>query len=319
MKKDKYDYIIIGAGTAGLASAQYGARAGLSTLIIENVNPGGQALLIDNVENYPGVYPSVHGYELIDNMRKQTIAFGAEIISDTVISIDKVNKKFIIHTQNNGAVTCATVLIATGAEHRHLNVPGEETFCCKGVSYCATCDGPFFRNKKIFVIGGGDSACTESLFLSTISEDITLVHRRSTLRAQKSVIDSVLQDKNIVIRFNSIVKEIKGTTKVESIVLTDTMTKTDTELPCDAVFVFAGMIPRTDLVEILPKDTAGYVKTDENMSTVIPGMFCAGDVRSKPFRQLITAASDGAIAAAAAEKYIRLLKQNSYNSSLDGE
>lgn len=302
-----YDFIIIGAGVAGLAAAQYAARGGLKTLVLDLSIPGGQALTIPNLENYPGLFPSISGTDFCQNMKNQAESFGAEIIQSTVKSIDKVENTFRIETIKEKYLGY-TVLIATGAGHRKLNVKGEMELEGRGVSYCATCDGPFFRNRKIFVIGGGDSACDEAMYLSTLSDDITLVHRRDELRAQKAVADRLLANEKVKVLFNSKVKEIKGEGRVQSIEIENVQTGDVTEYPTDAVFIFAGMNPVTELVEMLPKDEAGYIKTDDNMQTLIPGMYAAGDIRSKSFRQVVTAVSDGAIAAHSAGEFVRNMK-----------
>lgn len=311
MDLQKFDYIIIGAGIAGLSSGQYGARAGLKTLIIDLSSGGGQALQIADLENYPGVYPSVPGSGFIMNMLNQTTSFGAEIVQTQVLSIDKIHNKFIVETKN-GSFESYALLIATGAKHNELGIPGEKELCGQGVSYCATCDGPFFKNKKIIVAGGGDAACDEAVYLSTLSKDVMLVHRKGKLRAQKAVADKVVQS-GISIRYNTKIAEIRGQNQVQSVVLEDTQTGEKTEMPADAVFIFIGITPRTELVSTLPVDKGGYLVTNENMETVVPGLYAAGDVRSKSFRQLITAASDGAIAAHEASKYIYEIKMN--NSS----
>lgn len=302
-----YDFIIIGAGVAGLAAAQYAARGGLKTLVLDLSLPGGQALTIPNLENYPGLFPSISGTDFCQNMKNQAESFGAEIVQTTVKSIDKVENTFRIETIKEKYLGY-TVLIATGAGHRKLNVKGEMELEGRGVSYCATCDGPFFRNRKIFVIGGGDSACDEAMYLSTLSDDITLVHRRDELRAQKAVADRLLANEKVKVLFNSKVKEIKGEGRVQSIEIENVQTGDVTEYPTDAVFIFAGMNPVTELVEMLPKDEAGYIKTDDNMQTLIPGMYAAGDIRSKSFRQVVTAVSDGAIAAHSAGEFVRNMK-----------
>lgn len=302
-----YDFIIIGAGVAGLAAAQYAARGGLKTLVLDLSLPGGQALTIPNLENYPGLFPSISGTDFCQNMKAQAESFGAEIVQASVKAIDKVENTFRVETIKEKYLGY-TVLIATGAGHRKLNVKGEMELEGRGVSYCATCDGPFFRNRKIFVIGGGDSACDEAMYLSTLSDDITLVHRRDELRAQKAVADRLLANEKVKVLFNSKVKEIKGEGRVQSIEIENVQTGDVTEYPTDAVFIFAGMNPVTELVEMLPKDEAGYIKTDDNMQTLIPGMYAAGDIRSKSFRQVVTAVSDGAIAAHSAGEFVRNMK-----------
>ncbi len=292
---EEFDYIIIGAGAAGLASAQYAARGGLKTVILEGMAEGGQIMQITELENYPGVFPVVNGIDFIKKMREQAVSFGAEIQTAQVLSIDKIENKFVIKTKNK-TFTAPFLCIATGAVHRNLEVPGEKELTGRGVSYCAVCDGPFFRNKKIVVIGGGDSACSEATYLSSISGDVSIIHRRDSFRAQKSGIDKMLAA-GVKPIYDTVVESINGSNKVESVTLKNVKTGETSEFKTDAVFIFTGMIPQTELVGMLPKDDTGYLITDENMETSMPGLFAAGDVRSKPFRQIVTAVADGAIAA----------------------
>lgn len=306
-----YDLIIIGSGPAGLSAAQYGARANLKTLVIENGSVGGQVLNINDFENYPGVFPAVKGSDFINTMVEQAKTFGAEFLQGTVSSIDKIKNQFIVKT-DKGELKSFTLVIATGAAHRKLGIPGEKELSGMGVSYCATCDGPFFKNRKVVVIGGGDSACDEATYLATLASEVTLIHRKGTLRAQKAVAEKVLNNPKIKVIFNTVVKEIKGKYKVEELVLENTTTGEISSLGADGVFIFVGMIPQTDLVEMLPKDEGGYIKTNESMETAIKGMYCVGDIRSKPFRQVVTATSDGATAAFSAGLYIRELKNEVY-------
>ena len=303
---EKFDYVVVGAGAAGLASAQYAARGGISVLVLDVAGAGGQVLQIADLENYPGVFPTVDGTTFIMTMQKQAEAFGAKIVQAQVLSIDKVNESFIIKTPK-ASYEAKTLCLATGAIHRNLEVPGEKEFTGRGVSYCATCDGPFFRNKKIVVVGGGDSACSEAIYLSTLSKDVTIVHRRDKFRAQQAVIDKMLAA-GVKPVYDSVVKSINGEMKVSSVTLENVKNGEQTNLETDAVFIFTGMLPQTDLVDMLPKDNAGYIITDENMETSVPGLFAAGDVRSKPFRQVVTATSDGAIAAHIASERIRNAK-----------
>ena len=307
----EYDLIIIGSGPAGLSAAQYGARANLKTLVIENGSIGGQVLNINDFVNYPGVFPAVSGVDFINTMVEQAKSFGAEILTSTVSSIDKIKNQFIVKT-DKGDFKSFALVIATGAAHRKLGVPGEKELTGMGVSYCATCDGPFFKNRKVVVIGGGDSACDEATYLATLASEVTIIHRKSSLRAQKAVADKVLNNPKIKVIFNTVVKEIKGKYKVDELVLENTETKEESTLQADGVFIFIGMIPQTDLVEMLPKDEGGYIKTNENMETAIKGMYCVGDIRSKLFRQVVTATSDGATAAFSAGLYIRELKNEVY-------
>lgn len=303
LEADKFDYVIIGAGCAGLASAQYAARGGLSVLVLDVAGAGGQVLQIADLENYPGVFPAVDGATYMMTMQKQAESFGAKIVQAQVLSIDKTGGSFIVKTKKASyEATC--LCIATGAIHRNLEVPGEKELSGRGVSYCATCDGPFFRNKKIVVVGGGDSACSEAIYLSTISSDVSIIHRRDKFRAQQAVIDKMLEA-GVKPVYDSVVKSINGEGRVQSVTIENVKTGEQSELSTDAVFIFTGMLPQTDLVEMLPKDPSGYILTDENMETSVPGLFAAGDVRSKPFRQVVTAVSDGAIAAHVASERIR--------------
>ena len=301
-ENETFDYIVIGAGPAGLSSAQYAARSGLKTVVLDPAGAGGQVLQITELENYPGVYPLVNGADFMDNMRIQAEAFGAKIELVNVTSIDKTGGDYVV-TSRNKTYTAPCLCIASGAFHKNLGVPGEAEFTGRGVSYCATCDGPFFRNKKIMVVGGGDSACSEAVYLSTLSKDVTIIHRRDSFRAQKAVVDKML-NAGVKPMYDTVVKSIKGSAKVEAIVVENVKTGEQTEVACDAVFIFAGMIPQTELIDMLPKDGNGYIVTDENMATPMPGLFVAGDVRSKSFRQVVTAAADGAIAAHSAFEFL---------------
>jgi len=302
MEELVYDYVIIGSGAAGLASAQYAARGGLKTVVLEASAPGGQIMQITELENYPGVFPAVNGVDFIMTLQAQAKAFGADFKQCVVTSIDKTGNLFTVKTKDT-VYKAPAVLLATGALHRNLEVPGEKELTGRGVSYCAVCDGPFFPNKKILVVGGGDSACSEAVYLSSISKDVKIIHRRSEFRAQKAVVDKML-GAGVQPVYDSVVKSINGSNKVESVTVENVITGQQSEIAADAVFIFTGMLPQTDLVEMLPKDDSGYIITDDNMQTAVPGLFAAGDVRSKAFRQVVTAVSDGAIAAHAAEKYI---------------
>lgn len=306
MQQD-FDFVIIGAGVAGLSAAQYAARANLKTAVIEANTNGGQALLINDLENYPGIFPSINGFDFIKTMQKQAESFGATFFKGKVQSIDKCKGRFVIKTEK-GEFCAKALLVATGAKHRKLNITGEEEFLGRGVSYCATCDGPFFRNKPMLVIGGGDAACDEANFLSKLSNCVYLVHRRDTLKAQAKVAERVLQNPHIKPLFNKIPVKIEGNGKVEKVLLKDTKTGEETKVETAAVFVFVGMEPQNELIEMAKKDENGYIITDENMMTSIEGLFCAGDLRAKPFRQIVTAASDGAYAAHGAENYIQKIK-----------
>ncbi len=306
------DLVIIGGGIAGLTAAQYGARSNLKTLVIEEMAPGGQALLIADLENYPGFPEPVNGFQFSMDMHKQAQKFGAEFMTATVKGITKKDNSFIVETSKESVQT-KTIIIATGAKHRHLEIPGEEEYSGKGVSYCATCDGPFFKNKKMLVVGGGDAACDEANYLANLTDKVVMIHRRDRFRAQKAVADKVLRNPNIEVRFNTVATEIKGDdTKVRTVTFSRTDKEEVYEEEFDAVFVFVGSIPQTQLVPDLEKDEAGYIVTDEHMQTSEKGIFAVGDVRDTPFRQLVVAASDGAIAAHFAANYIDDLKGEAY-------
>jgi thioredoxin reductase (NADPH) len=313
-----FDLIIIGAGPAGLTAAQYGTRANLSVLVLEQLSPGGQALNIDVLENYPGIASGKSGFEFSEDLRLQAEGFGAKILTEDVKALNKEGGLFIITLASDKTLKAQAVIIATGAKHRILDIPGEKEFSGRGVSYCATCDGPFFRNKKIFVVGGGDAACDEAQYLSHLSNQVILIHRRERFRAQKAMADRVLHNPNITVQFNTVMKEIRGTPgiKVSSVLLEEN--GTSREESADAVFIFTGIVPQTSLfsgvdgglkVEL---DEAGYIITDQKMASSVPGLYAAGDVRTTPFRQIITAAADGAVAAHCAAAYIDGLKGESY-------
>lgn len=297
------DIVIIGGGVAGLSAGLYASRSGMDSVVID-AGGGGQVLEIYNLENYPGIFPAENGTELIENLTKQAKSFGAKIVYSEVLSIDKKNNLFFVKT-SNAEFTAKAVIYATGAAHSKLGIPGEEKLAGAGVSYCAVCDGPFFKNRKVVVIGGGDSACSEALYLSNIASHVDLIHRRNELRAAKSITEKVLENQKIEVHFNSVAKEIIGEEKVSGINIENVETKQISLLETDAVFIFVGMKPRTGLLETLKKDENGYIITDEKMATSVPGLFIAGDVRSKPLRQIITAASDGAVAAVCAAQYIK--------------
>ncbi len=309
MAPDK-DVVIIGGGPAGLTAAQYSSRSNLKTVLIEEMAPGGQVILISDLENYPGFKDPVNGMELSGYMEEQARNFGTEIINGTVKKLEKKDNIFYIETDNK-KITAYAVIIATGAKHKELGIPGEAEFKGRGVSYCATCDGPFFRNRKILVVGGGDAACDEATYLSKLTDKVVMIHRRDRFRAQKSLADRVLHNSSIEVRFNTVCTEIKGSMKVEKVVL-ETKDKGRYEEEFDAVFVFVGSIPQTQVVEDLPKDEGGYLLTDCNMETSVEGLYAVGDVRATPFRQIITACGDGAIAAHSAVLHIDDLMGKAY-------
>ncbi len=313
MKPD-YDVVVVGAGVAGLTAAQYAARANLKTLVIESVTPGGQALVIDDLENYPGQVEPVSGFDLIESFQKQAEQFGAEMLMSKVKSITKEGTLFTLATRKR-TVTAYTVIFATGAQHRHLGAKGEEEFGGRGVSYCATCDGPFFKGKKMLVVGGGDSACDEATYLAKLSDQVTLIHRRDRFRAQASLAARVQGNAHITVKLNHELQEVVGDNNVTSVVLLNNLTGETYTEPMDGVFIFVGSIPQTELLDSfkeLKKDETGYIITNDHMESSVSGLFIAGDVRATPFRQIITAAADGAVASHSAGMYIDNLLGKAY-------
>ncbi len=312
MKADR-DLIIVGAGAAGLTAAQYAARANLSTLLLEELASGGQALIIDRLENYPGFPEVIPGTELARLFEEQAVRFGTEIRYTGVQKLTWGDGLFTART-DDGPLTSLAVILATGAKHRTLDVPGEKEFAGKGVSYCATCDGPFFKGLPMVVVGGGDAACDETAYLANLSDSVMLLHRRGRLRAQKALAERTLNNPHIQVRFNTELKEIRGNAKVQAVELLDKQSGKSYEQKTSAVFVFIGSIPQTRVLEGLgvKLDQGGYVETDQRMQTSIPGLFAAGDVRATPFRQLVVAAGEGAVAAHAAAQYIDELKGDAY-------
>jgi thioredoxin reductase (NADPH) len=307
------DLIIIGAGGAGLSAAQYGARGNLRTFVLEEVSSGGQALLIDGLENYPGFPDPINGYDFTQKMEEQARKFGAVFMNSGVTSIVRDGHLFSIQTEN-ATLTAPAVILATGAVHKSLGVPGEAELAGHGVSYCATCDGPFFKAKRMLVVGGGDAACDEAMYLANLASGVLMIHRRDKFRAQKSLAARVLANPKIEVRFNTELRKIEGSRMVTHVRLYNNSTQREFEEQLAAVFVFIGSDPKSALAASLgaPLDDAGYVKTNDRMETTVPGLYAVGDVRASPFRQLVVAAAEGAIAAHAAGQYIDELKGEKY-------
>lgn len=301
------DVAIIGAGPAGLSAGIYAARAKLSTVIVEKMYPGGQAAITDRIENYPGFNEGIGGSELTDNMKAQAEKFGAEFLNGDVIDIKKENEKFIIQLTGE-TLEAKTVILAMGAESRKLGVKGEKEYTGRGVSYCATCDGAFYTDKPIMMVGGGDTAIEEALYLTRFAESVKVVHRRDQLRATKILQERAFKNEKIKFIWNSVVDEIKGQDMVEEVIVKNVKTGEKTSVLVNGVFVAIGLVPNTSFVKDLVKlNEQGYIITDENMGTGIPGLYAAGDVRQKSLRQVVTAVADGAIAAVEAGKYLESL------------
>ena len=299
-----YDVIIIGSGPAGLAAAIYGKRARLSTLVIEKQPmSGGQILNTDEVDNYPGL-PGIGGFELGQKFMEHAKKMEAEFVTAEVkgISADGDVKKI---STAKGDYEAKTVILATGADHRKLGVPGEQELGGMGVSYCATCDGAFFRGKTVAVAGGGDVALEDALFLARGCSKVYLIHRRDEFRGAKVLQEQVKKTENIELVLDTVIEEIKGEGQVQSIDISNKKTKEKRSLPVDGVFIAVGTMPNTESFSGLVKmDDAGYIIAGEDTKTSRPGIFAAGDLRTKPLRQVITAAADGANAITAVEEYL---------------
>ncbi len=304
-----YDVIIIGGGPAGLTAGIYASRARLKTLLLEKMMPGGQILASPQLENYPGFSEGVAGGQIIDQTVKQAARFGLEIRTEAVSAIeDKAGACKVVKT-DKGQYETVAVIFAMGASYSKLNIPGEDKLNGRGVSYCATCDGPLFKNKEVVVVGGGDTAIEEALFLTNFCAKVNVVHRREELRAAKILQERAFADKKINIVWNSIATEILGSQKVEGVMLKDVKTDKKTLLPADGVFLAVGFTPHTEIAKgLVETDDKGYIITDDDMAASREGLFAAGDCRKKLLRQFVTACGDGATAAFAAQKYIEKLK-----------
>lgn len=305
-----YDLIIIGSGPAGLSSGLYGARAKLKTLILEKGKTGGQIVTTHDVANYPGSVTEASGPKLIARMVEQCKSFGAEFVKDDIVETDLEGDIKVLKGQK-GEYRGKAVVIATGCTPRKLGAPGEKELTGKGVSYCATCDGDFFTDLEVFAIGGGNSAVEEGMFLTKFARKVTIVQRGESLTCAKSIEEKAKQNDKLNFVFNTTVKEIAGDGIVEKVIFENTKTGEVYEYEADeddgtmGVFVFIGLIPQTDVFKgKLNLDKSGYIITDEDMNTNIPGVYSAGDCRVKTLRQVVTATSDGAIATINAEKYI---------------
>lgn len=302
------DLLVIGGGPAGMNAAIYGARMGLSVKIIEGGLFGGQMQNTDEIENYIG-YKNISGEDLSDEMEEHMMEFlnKEDSIMSFVTSVKKESGVFYVDTEDKGQFEAKTVILATGCTHKKLGINGEETYNSKGVSYCAICDGMFFKGKHVLVVGGGNSAIEEALYLANIVDKVTVVHRRDELRADKIYADKALAHPKINFEWNQVPKEIIGEDKVTGVILESVQTGLIKTIEASGVFIYIGMDPILPSVEGLKLNTDGFVITDDKMNTNIPGLFVVGDLRDKELRQIITAANDGAVAA-----------QSSYNHILNG-
>jgi thioredoxin reductase (NADPH) len=299
-----YDVIIIGGGPAGLTAAIYASRARLKTLIIESYSVACQAVTTDHIENYPGFPEGINGFELIEKFKKQAEGFGAEFIASSVKSVKESKPGFQVETEEK-TYSSSSVIVATGSSPKILGIPGEDKFRGKGVSYCGTCDGALFKGKEVVVVGGGDTALEEALFLTRFVKKATVIHRRDALRGTKILQERAFANKKIEFIWDSIVTEITGAGKVTGVKLKNVKTDALKDFAADGVFIFVGYTPNTGfLKDTVSLDESGYIIADDNCLTLKPGIFAIGDCRKKLLRQVVTAAGDGATAAFACQRYL---------------
>ena len=295
--------LILGAGPAGLSAALYAARAELQPLVLTGTELGGQAALTHAIENYPGFPEGVGGSELGDLFQKQAERFGARVEFDSANAVDLSRRPFKI-TTDNGEYTADALIVATGARPNHLDIPGESGLTGKGVSYCATCDGRFFKDKKVVVVGGGDSALEEALFLTRYVSSVTNIHRRDSLRADAVLQKRAQENPKVKFIWDTVVTEIVGKEKVEAVRLKNVKTGEVTTFPTDGIFIFIGHTPNTQLFEGQLAMEKGYIKVDDQMQTSVPGVYAAGEAADPTFRQVVTSAGMGAAAAIMATRFL---------------
>ena len=305
-----HDVIIIGGGPAGLTAGIYASRARIKTLLIESYSVACQAVTTDHIENYPGFPDGVNGFELIEKFKKQAEKFGAEFIIGEVKGIKESNPGWEILTDDK-SYTSRAIIIASGARPKRLDIPGEDMFRGKGVSYCGTCDGALFKNKEVVVAGGGDTALEEAIFLTRFAKKVTVIHRRNALRGTKILQERAFSNKKIEFVWDAGISEILGDTKVSTVKVKNVKTGAEKDLSCDGVFIFVGYTPNTAfLKDLLPLDESGYIIADDDCLTSKPGIFACGDCRKKLLRQVVTACGDGATAAFACQRYMENLQQS---------
>lgn len=298
------DLVIIGGGPAGLTAGLYAARGALDTILFERGMPGGQAAATERIENYPGFPEGIDGIDLAMKMAEQAQRFGCEIIYSDIEKVDRHEQGFKI-TYMDGELLAKTIIVATGAKPKFLGVKGEQEFHGRGVSYCATCDGAFFRDATLAVIGGGDAAVEEAMFLTKFAAKVYIVHRRGELRATKILQTRAFENPKLEFVWHSVLEAVQGEQKVTGVLLKDVRNDEKRELPVDGVFVYVGTQANSSLIkDLVQLDENGYVMANEDTSTGVPGLYVAGDLRQKTLRQVVTAAADGAIAAIQAEKYL---------------
>ena len=304
-----YDTAIVGGGPAALAAAIYAGRAELKTVLLERIALGGQVALTHAIDNYPGFPEGVDGPALTEQMAAQARRFGAEIQTEEVIKVELDGNVKVVSTSEN-TYRAPTVILAMGADPRKLGVPGEEELRGRGVSYCGTCDAPFFREKKVVAVGGGDTALKEALFIAKFAREVVVVHRRQEFRAERIYQTEARKHPKMSFELDAVVERINGEAKVEGVEIRNVKTDEKKELPCDGVFIFIGHVPNTDFLgkDLLPLDAAGHIEVDLNMMTAVPGIYAIGDVRKYSYRQVATAVGEGATAAMAAEHWLTDMK-----------
>jgi thioredoxin reductase (NADPH) len=312
-----YDAVIIGGGPAGFTAGLYTSRAGLRVLLIEGVTTISQITVTDMIENYPGIPDGINGFELIERFKNQAVKFGLKTVSADVSAIVKTQWGDVEGwkvTAGDKTFETLAVIVATGAYWKKLGVPGEDTYAGRGVSYCATCDGPFYKNKDVVVVGGGDTAVQEAIFLTNFASKVTIVHRRDRLRATKILQNRAFANSKIAFVWNAVVEEILGGDVVEMVRIRDATSSARTkEITADGIFVFVGLIPQTDVIRgVADLDNGGYIAVDANMQTSAKGIFACGDCINKRLRQVVTACGDGATAAFSAQLYVEELKGEAY-------
>ncbi|MBQ7374660.1 MAG: thioredoxin-disulfide reductase [Clostridia bacterium] len=299
-----YDIVIIGGGPAGYTAALYGARAGHSTLLIEKMTIGGQMTETGDIDNYPGFQNGIDGITLGINMQAGAERYGAETMYEEVTAVDLTADPKRITTAFSGDILARSVIISTGAGPRRLGLPGEDSFVGQGIHYCAHCDGRFYKGRRVIVVGGGNTAVGDALYLSNLCEKVYVIHRRDSFRASKVLADSLLRAENVEVIWNSRAKSLKVDDGLGGLIIEDVKNGEETELLADAVFVSIGRVPATSLFEKSLLLEGGYIAAGEDTKTSLPGVFAAGDVRTKELRQVITAAADGAVAAHLAGEYL---------------
>jgi thioredoxin reductase (NADPH) len=306
MADESYELVIIGGGPAGLTAGIYASRSRLNCVLLEaNTLVGGQAALTDLIENYPGFDEPINGFDLTEKMRKQAEKFGLKIKNEPVARVERTGDDFVVHT-DRGKYPASAIIIATGSEPRNLDVPGEQELRGGGVTYCATCDGPLYKGMEVAVVGGGDSAVGEALYLTRFAGKVYLIHRRDRFRADAILSEQAVADDKIEVLWNTVVTAIHGKGEVQHLHLKNVKTSEESTLEVDGVFIYVGVNPNTEFVKgLLKLDNRGFIITDDRLEASVPGIFAAGDCRSKVLKQVATAVGEGATAAFVANEYIQ--------------